>query len=1229
MNIGEKFYCSKCMREIEIEGICPFCGHDHSKENDTKLLEEGTLLHNRRYQIGSGIGAGGFGITYAAWDMVLNQPVAIKEYFPLNLCDRDSREDYRVIPDPDHKGLYEVSLLRFIREARILGTLQNVKNVVPVLEWFEENNTAYIVMKFIRGENLEDYVKKYNIDPQALIRMMRDLIDSLILVHAKGIIHRDISPSNIMVQEDGSLVLIDFGAAVSEERRAQGQDHTVIFNRSYAPVEQYDEEGLQGPWTDIYALSATIYALICGEPPVESAARVSKDTLKSPKERGIRLKKWQNKAIMDGLVVQPDKRTQTMEIFRSSLYHLPMPEEVQRQKRLLTAAIIVTALIAVFSILLTINFTYGFVLGDGIRYSLIRDGWHVKGYTHEQEQLTIPEKILGTDVVQIDEGAFQGSKQLSNVLIPGTINTVSEFAFNNCENLVNVKLNEGVKKLSSQAFSNCTGLQSVFVPDSVEAFDQDTFTNSDDRLVLIGNTGTQAAEIAKENDLSYAYIETCDNETGVTITSYVSDQTKAKLPDYIDGKMVTEIGNDEEKTVFFEEMESVILPRYLQKIGDYAFLGTKIKEIDLPNLLQSIGYRAFSQSYLTSIKLPESVVYVGEAAFSPCVNLKEAELSPNIGKIPQSCFEGSLNLESVTIPKGIDKIEMLAFARCQNLSSIRIPEGVQIVEDYAFLDCYSLENIHLPASLKQMGPKALNGCPNSIIISSFENTYTQAFCEKNDYTFYNMSQFDRNFEVNTNYSLRLQNEIKADKEIILPSLLYEKIIKRVYDLNHLNCPHVVLPEFIESIAFRTFYRNNYIQSVICPDTLQIIDTWAFSECKNLQRIDIKEGLSEIARGAFWSCESLENITLPSTLEFLGDGAFEYCKNLKSITIPPSMNFLDTDVFAETGLTTVTIPGNISKARTSFYGCRDLKEAIVEEGVRTLWGTFAECESLESVIIPSTMNQISRSTFMNCRNLRDIWIYSDTVDLDYEWVGVHHHTDNGLSADEQIRLETDNPVPLFGDSPDLTIHAYSGSTAHKYAIEHGINFEALPNDGEHELRVIENDFSDEVTKSLLSEQYLIRVLTPKSSQPINEYFNQFRFALGYGLDEIAYQNLEACEKYEGDDIKTGYYKILAHKARIFQEQATEHGFENGAGIGSIAENQEHPSLHIGDIIVEIDGEKVSGPDDIIQHKQTHKEGPWEFTVLRENKDGKLEKITVTVSASDPLTGCVPIGPDTFE
>lgn len=252
----------KMYEKIKEEMICPYCGHNPEHLTSENALEEGTLLQKGRYQLGTVLGSGGFGITYAAWDYALCQPVAIKEYFPKSFISRNILENNCVTIIKEHQAAYEIGLRRFNREARILSSLQNIKSVVAVHDWFEANGTAYIVMEYVRGKNLEQYVKENQIAPAELIAMLKDLIDSLAAIHAQGVLHRDISPSNLMVQEDGTVKLIDFGNAATEERLAEGKDRTVIFNRVFAPIEQYDENCLQGPWTDVYAFNSC-ESLLC------------------------------------------------------------------------------------------------------------------------------------------------------------------------------------------------------------------------------------------------------------------------------------------------------------------------------------------------------------------------------------------------------------------------------------------------------------------------------------------------------------------------------------------------------------------------------------------------------------------------------------------------------------------------------------------------------------------------------------------------------------------------------------------------------------------------------------------------------------------------------------------------------------------------------------------------------------------------------------------------------
>ena len=1211
MNIGEKFYCPRCLKEIEDEGIiCPHCGHDPAKIQNVHILEEGTLLQNGRYQLGASIGSGGFGITYAAWDIVLNQPVAIKEYYPLNMCERDAEEDMNVIINPGYEGLYQSGLFRFIREARILAALQNLKNVVPVLEWFEANNTAYIVMQYISGVTLEDYVKKNNIPPSEVIEMLRDLIDSLILVHSQGIIHRDISPSNIMVQEDGTLMLIDFGAASVKERMSKGEDHTVIYNRRYAPVEQYDENEIQGFFTDVYALSATIYHLICGEPPKESIARKAGDTLKSPREKNIRIKKYQNKAIMNGLILQPEKRTQNMRIFRSMLYNLPMPEEVTLRRRFMFRVISISAAILAAFILTAVNFTLGFPLGGGLRYSLRNDGFHVLGLTSETEKISLPPKIAGIDVVRIDDAAFQGSETLTEAVIPGSVNTVGRFAFNGCRNLRAVEICEGVRSLSAESFANCTGLQAVNVPSTLTDIDPQAFSNSGVRLVLLGSMDNPASIIAERLGLRYASIEARGNENGVTVTRYETRQNNAAIPDFIGGKSVTAIESGNESPVFPEGVpgvQSVILPEKLERIGDYAFLGVSISSIDLPAGLKHIGRQAFSQSFIENIEIPDSVEFLSEEAFYVCVHLKSVKLPSGIKEIPAKCFQACTSLNSVTIPKGVTKINSNAFQECKKLSGLEIPDGVKRIEHFAFMNCSALESLYLPPTLSRMFVSALDGCPKSLCITGFKGSYAEYLCARYGFKFFDVESVDEKISISPKGNMWINEGIESSDTIILPSYSrYSRAVptRQLYRANALRSRNVILPEHMQTLSAGSFRGNIFVESIDCPPSLRSIGGTAFEGCKNLRAVNLREGLEEIGLWAFLDCENLSEIKFPSTLKSIAARAFENCKSLTAVNIPESMTLLDWRTFSGTGVISVDIPGNIVKCASAFENCKSLRNVTFSDGIRTIWGTFAGCTNLETVKIPSSVNQISRSAFTGCVNLRDVWIYSDETELDYV-----------------SDVTKSNPY-LFSDSLNLTIHAHRGSSSHVYASLHDIKFEEIPQSDD--VRKDCDIPTIKLSERVYTDEELLKMITPKPNDDKYRYWQQMRYALGYGFTELAYKCLEAYESAGDDDDK-----IWALSARRFMTQAKEHGYYAGMSAAFFEGRKEHPTMKPGDIVVEINGKTFRTEGEFEKLDKPSETGQKVFTVLRADDSGVLRKINVTVRKGNPLCAMMCIIPLTFE
>lgn len=307
-------YCVFCMAQIEdADNPCPVCGKISSMSVPAHHLMPGTMLNNKFY-VGTALGEGGFGITYIGRDTKLDMKVAIKEFYPNGYVNRSNTISPRVNDSvsEDRKEFFEKGRERFLKEARILAKFSGEPGIVDVRDFFEENNTAYIIMEYLDGVDLKDYLKqKGTLTPDQTIRLLMPVMMSLKKVHAQGLIHRDISPDNIMLVED-KVKLLDFGAARNVSAAAN-KSLSVMLKPGYAPEEQYRSKGNQGPWTDVYALCATMYKCITGVTPDDATQRVFSDEVKAPSALGIEISEEIESAIMRGMSVQQKDRYQSID----------------------------------------------------------------------------------------------------------------------------------------------------------------------------------------------------------------------------------------------------------------------------------------------------------------------------------------------------------------------------------------------------------------------------------------------------------------------------------------------------------------------------------------------------------------------------------------------------------------------------------------------------------------------------------------------------------------------------------------------------------------------------------------------------------------------------------------------------------------------------------------------------------------------------------------------------
>ena len=282
--------CQNCFRQTDTKAArCEHCGEPPLAVpgRSERCLPHQTILKGR-YLVGRVLGEGGFGITYLALDLATQERVAIKEYFPVELAIRSNTDvpGCTVSIGQGEAGRhFENGLRRFRREAEILKSLNHLQGIVSVRDFFSENNTAYIVMTYIEGETLGSYLHTYMekqgcpLPYDEAFTMMRPVMHALEEVHKSGIIHRDISPANLLLDRDGELTLIDFGSARAEQAVPGNRSMTVLVKHGYAPEEQYRTRGPQGAWTDIYALCATLYYIISGVVPADAVERLIEDSV--------------------------------------------------------------------------------------------------------------------------------------------------------------------------------------------------------------------------------------------------------------------------------------------------------------------------------------------------------------------------------------------------------------------------------------------------------------------------------------------------------------------------------------------------------------------------------------------------------------------------------------------------------------------------------------------------------------------------------------------------------------------------------------------------------------------------------------------------------------------------------------------------------------------------------------------------------------------------------------
>lgn len=332
--------CMQCMEFYDAQyDICPYCGYEeNSGKKELLHIDAGTVLIDR-YLIGNALGFGGFGVTYIGYDQKLKRKVAIKEYLPSEFATRALHQPDVMINNNEKKmQQFTAGMKKFLEEAKKLAKLSSLDGIVHIYDSFEANHTAYIVMEYLEGETLASYMKREKkLTEEAAMDIIVPVLQTLEEVHHSGIIHRDIAPDNIFLAkgQDGKthVKLIDFGAS-RYASTSHSKSLTVLIKPGYSPAEQYQSNGEQGTFTDVYAVGAVLYHLVTGVRPEDAFERRTqiqsggKDPLKDPSCYNDELSENFENALMNALSVRVEDRSETADAF---LQELISKEPVKRR----------------------------------------------------------------------------------------------------------------------------------------------------------------------------------------------------------------------------------------------------------------------------------------------------------------------------------------------------------------------------------------------------------------------------------------------------------------------------------------------------------------------------------------------------------------------------------------------------------------------------------------------------------------------------------------------------------------------------------------------------------------------------------------------------------------------------------------------------------------------------------------------------------------------------------
>ena len=608
--------------------------------------------------------------------------------------------------------------------------------------------------------------------------------------------------------------------------------------------------------------------------------------------------------------------------------------------------------------------------------------------------------IIPDTVIKINEQAFNGCTQITDVIVGKNVETIGEGAFSGCVNLVEVSLPNSLTAIRKNTFEDCRKLKNISIPNGVISVDDYAFLTCIELIDITIGSGVESIS-------PYAFNE-CSNLKSIKV-----DCNNAVYDSRNNCNAIIRT----DKNVLIRGCKNTIIPESITSIGAYAFNHCKeLTNIIIPDSVKSIGdFAYYNCRSLISVTLPNSVTSIGNSAFAGCTFLENINIPDEITKICSGTFANDLSLKYVFIPDGVKTIDIYAFKYCYNLEItvpdsvisigfgaferakmvrcsqylydhlvikkygaqsyetkffndgyliygdsrkenlyacsqnaygfIKIPDNVISIKERAFENCAEVTGVSIGANVISIGSKVFSGCKKLESITVDDNN----------------SVFDS--RENCNAIIKSEtNELKIGcKNTLIP-----ESVSLIYTYAFSNCPElteITIPGNVKKIGAHAFENCENLSEVTISEDVLSIDQYAFTRCGELKKIILPESLEKIGAYAFGSCVKLSDVTFRNGLKQINDYSFYNCMSLRNVDIPDSVTYI---------------------GENAFYWCRQLNNVIIGKGIKRInSNTFESCISLKNVTIPNSVKVIENKAFLACPYIKNI-NYLGTAD---EWLKI--------------------------------------------------------------------------------------------------------------------------------------------------------------------------------------------------------------------------------------------------